>query len=57
MGELIRILLVNDYRIMREGVRCLIGSRPEMTVVGEAGRVKPEPRKLCAIIAPISLWL
>lgn len=36
MGELIRILLVNDYRIMREGVRCLIGSRPEMKVVGEA---------------------
>jgi DNA-binding NarL/FixJ family response regulator len=36
MAELIRILLVNDYRIMREGLRCLIGSHPEMTVVGEA---------------------
>ena len=36
MSELIRTLLVNDYRIMREGLRCLISSQPEMEVVGEA---------------------
>jgi two-component system, NarL family, response regulator LiaR len=35
MAELIRILLVNDYKIMREGLRCLIRSQPEMEVVGE----------------------
>jgi DNA-binding NarL/FixJ family response regulator len=35
MAELIRILLVNDYKIMREGLRCLISSQPEMEVVGE----------------------
>ncbi len=35
MADLIRILLANDYRIMRESLRCLISSQPEMEVVGE----------------------
>ncbi|MGO9312200.1 MAG: LuxR C-terminal-related transcriptional regulator [Syntrophobacteraceae bacterium] len=35
MAELIRILLVNDYKIMSEGLRCLISIQPEMEVVGE----------------------
>ena len=33
----IRILLVDDHAIIREGLRDLIGSRPGMVVVGDAG--------------------
>jgi two-component system response regulator DevR len=33
----IRILLVDDHAIIREGLRDLIATRPEMTVVGDAG--------------------
>ena len=37
MPEAIRILLANDYRIVRKGIRCLIASQPGMEVIGEAG--------------------
>ena len=33
----IRVLLVDDHTIIREGLRDLIATRPEMTVVGDAG--------------------
>ncbi|HZT61305.1 MAG TPA: response regulator transcription factor [Pyrinomonadaceae bacterium] len=33
----IRVMLVDDHRIIREGLRDLIGSRGGMTVVGDAG--------------------
>jgi DNA-binding NarL/FixJ family response regulator len=33
----IRILLVDDHAIIRDGLRDLIGSRPGMVVVGDAG--------------------
>ena len=32
----IRLLLVDDHKIMREGLRALIGSEPDLDVVGEA---------------------
>ena len=34
--QLIRVLLVDDHAIIREGLRDLIGSRPGMSVVGDA---------------------
>lgn len=37
MSETIRILLVDDHPIVREGLAALIGRREDMTVVGEAG--------------------
>jgi DNA-binding NarL/FixJ family response regulator len=36
MSEAIRILLANDYRIVRKGIRCLLASQPGMEVIGEA---------------------
>src|SRR4030043_2222250 len=34
--EKIRILLVDDHTILRDGIRLLLESEPDMTVVGEA---------------------
>lgn len=36
MGEPIRILIVDDQRLMREGLRTLLELEPDMQVVGEA---------------------
>ncbi|MBI5670815.1 MAG: response regulator transcription factor [Chloroflexi bacterium] len=37
MAEPIRILLADDHAVLRSGLRLLINSQPDMTVVGEAG--------------------
>lgn len=36
MSETIKILLADDHAVVREGLRALIDSEPEMTVIGEA---------------------
>lgn len=36
MAERIRILIVDDHAVVREGLRALIDARPEMELVGEA---------------------
>jgi NarL family two-component system response regulator LiaR len=36
MTETIRILIADDHAIVREGLRALIGTRPDMELVGEA---------------------
>lgn len=36
MTQLIRILIADDHAVVREGLRALIGTVPEMEVVGEA---------------------
>ncbi|MBI2861617.1 MAG: response regulator transcription factor, partial [Chloroflexi bacterium] len=38
-GERLRILLVDDHEVVREGLRALLSRRPEFEVVGEAGSV------------------
>lgn len=35
-NEMIRVILVDDHRIMREGLRVLLRSAPDITVVGDA---------------------
>ena len=37
MAEPYRIVIVEDHRILREGLRALLNARPEFQVVGEAG--------------------
>src|SRR5262245_61810029 len=34
---MIRILLVDDHELVRQGLRLLLDSQPDMTIVGEAG--------------------
>jgi DNA-binding NarL/FixJ family response regulator len=46
-GEPIRILIVDDHKIIREGLRDMISSRRGMTVVGDAGS-RAEAVKLAA---------
>ena len=50
-GEPIRVLLVDDHKIIREGLRDLISSRRGMTVVGDAG-CRAEALKLAASERP-----
>ena len=39
MSEPIRVMLVDDHEVVREGLRTLLARRPNVTVVGEAGSV------------------
>lgn len=43
----IRVLLVNDYPVEREGLRAMLGTDPELVVVGEAA-TEVEARQLLA---------
>jgi two-component system, NarL family, response regulator NreC len=36
-ATILRILLADDHEIVREGLKALVNSQPDMTVVGEAG--------------------
>lgn len=46
----VRILLVDDHAIVREGYRALLGRQPDFTVIGEAGDAEAAYR--CAIADP-----
>lgn len=37
MAEKLRVLIAEDHQIVREGVKLLVNSQPDMEVVGEAG--------------------
>jgi two-component system response regulator DevR len=37
MAEQVRVMLVDDHEVVREGLRTLIGRQKDMAVVGEAG--------------------
>ncbi len=37
MTELITVLVVDDHKVVRQGVRAFIDTQPDLTVVGEAG--------------------
>ncbi|MDQ3920199.1 MAG: response regulator [Acidobacteriota bacterium] len=46
-GKPIRVLIVHDHKIIRDGLRDLISSRRGMTVVGDAGN-RAEALRLAA---------
>lgn len=51
MNESIRLLLVDDHAIIRQGIKALLRSRPEIAVVAEAGSGE-EGVALCEQHAP-----
>ncbi len=44
-GEQIRILIVDDHAIVREGLRALIEGKPDLEVAGEAANGEEAVRK------------
>jgi len=40
MKKLIRILLVDDHAIVRDGIRSLLKTQPDIEVVGEADNAR-----------------
>jgi NarL family two-component system response regulator LiaR len=51
MTELITVLIVDDHKVVRQGVRAFMDTQPDITVVGEAG-VGEEAISLAAEHAP-----
>ena len=37
MSELITVMVVDDHKVVRQGVRAFMDTQPDLTVVGEAG--------------------
>lgn len=53
--QAIRVLLVDDHTILREGVRALLADEPEIVVVGEAGDGEEAVEKVDALRPDIVL--
>jgi DNA-binding NarL/FixJ family response regulator len=51
----IRILLVDDHAILREGIRAILEQEPDITVVGEAEDGRTAVRLACQLIPDIVL--
>lgn len=51
MSEPIRLLLIDDHAIIRQGIKALLRSRPQLQVVAEAGSGE-EGIALCELHAP-----
>ena len=51
MSQKIRILLADDHAVVRQGFRMILGSQPDMEIVGEAGNGR-EAVELAAALAP-----
>ena len=46
MSKGLRIELVDDYEVVRQGVRAMLEAQPDITVVGEAGSVEEAIRRV-----------
>lgn len=49
MPEMIRILIADDHAILREGLRWLIATEPEMELAGEASNGEEAVKQACAL--------
>lgn len=55
MPDSIRVLLVDDHAVVREGLRALIGTEPDLAVVGEAENAEEATRLIEATDADVLL--
>ncbi len=49
MAETIKIMLVEDHRTVREGIRLLVNDQPDLEVVAEAGDGEAALREIAAV--------
>lgn len=49
MAETIKIMLVEDHRTVREGIRLLVNDQPDLEVVAEAGDGETALREIAAV--------
>src|SRR6185436_16357447 len=48
-SQKVRILIVDDHPIFREGLRYLLGAEPDLEVIGEAGDGEEALRKVATL--------
>ncbi|GAC1471042.1 MAG: response regulator transcription factor [Isosphaeraceae bacterium] len=53
MREPLRIVLVEDHVVVRQGLKTLIDTQPDMNVVGEAGDGQEALETVCALVPEI----
>jgi DNA-binding NarL/FixJ family response regulator len=53
MAEKLRILIAEDHKTVREGVKLLVNAQPDMEVIGEAGDGEDAVRQAAAIVPDI----
>src|SRR3712207_9274075 len=57
MSEPITVLLVDDHEMVRRGVRAFLETRPDITVVAEAGRGEEAVRPAAAHVPTVVLMV
>ena len=53
----IRILVVDDHPVVRQGTAVLIGSQPDMALVAEASNGREAIRSFVSIAPILRLWI
>ena len=60
MATPIRVLCVDDHRLMREGIARIVGVQPDMTVVAEASDGEEAVERSRVVVperSPLQFWL
>lgn len=55
MPSTLRVFLADDHAVVREGLKSLLNSQPDMQVIGEASNGREAQQKLCECQADIAV--